>query len=422
MENIKPHSTTQAKVKTSLNSLAQDFILKILAPMNKGQLKLTLPNGDVHLQGEAPEEHRAEMHVRDSAFFKQLILGGEIALGDTYTQGLWDSPDVTAVIQWFILNREEGVEITGSTRKGIQPINLLKSVATTAHRLRANTITNAKKNIEAHYDLSNPFYESFLDKSLTYSSAYFTREEETLEQAQENKIDRLLKQLDLKPGEHLLEIGSGWGALGLRAIEQYDVKVTSLTLSNEQFSHVQNLIRERGLEGRFTIELCDYRHAQGQFDKLVSVEMIEAVGHQFLPTFFTKCHQLLKSHGIMALQAIVFPHARYQEYLKGTDWIQKEIFPGGHLPSIPVILEGMARAGEFELRDLKDIGLHYARTLREWKKRFTASYDKIAQLGFDDTFMRKWNYYLSYCEAGFLERHISTAQLIFARPNAPFPS
>jgi cyclopropane-fatty-acyl-phospholipid synthase len=409
-----------AKLFPNSFELAQKIVIKVLRPMNKGQLTVFLPSGEKLIFGQSPEQLQAEMIIHSPKFFQELILAGELALGDGHVDQLWDSSDVTAVIRWFILNLDQGVDITGSKRSSFAPINLLKGAAILGHKLRANSVRVAKQNIEAHYDLSNPFYQTFLDETMTYSSAYFKTGNESLKEAQEAKIDRLLDLLNLKPEEHLLEIGSGWGALAIRAAERYQVRVTTITLSNEQFSYTQELIRQKGLQERITLKLCDYRELEGEFDKIVSVEMIEAVGHEYYEVFFKKCSELLTPKGVLALQAITYPHARYEAYRKGVDWIQKEIFPGGHLPSVAVMCEGLARAGEFEIRDLKDLGLHYAKTLQHWHQRLNQRVEDIKKLGLDETFLRKWRYYFSYCEAGFLERHVSAVQVVFARPNTPW--
>lgn len=398
-------------------SIYQDIVLRVLRPMNRGRLSLKLAGGESLSFGTSPEVLDAELTIHDPDFFKRIILGGELALGDLYCEGAWSSPSPTKVLEWFIINRDNGVEVSGTKHKRWAPLNLLKSTALLGHRMRANTLSRAQKNIAAHYDLSNTFYQLFLDESMTYSSGLFINPEDSLEQAQINKIDRLLNNLKLQNGDRVLEIGSGWGALAIRAATQYDIHITTITLSKEQHSYVTQKIIQLGLAHKIKVELKDYRLMEGVFDKIVSVEMIEAVGHKFLTSFYKQCHKLLKYDGLLALQAIVFPHSRYEEYRRGVDWIQKEIFPGGHLPTINGICQGLSRAGEFELRDLYDLGYDYAQTLRQWRNRLQKNGEGLFKLGLDEAFVRKWNYYLCYCEAGFNQRHISTAQLVFSRVN-----
>lgn len=405
------------KNKVDLSLWAQKIVFMTLKPMKQGQLILTTSRGEQFKFGDDPKAHQAYLYVHDSAFFTELILKGEIALGDTYVHGLWDSPDLKAVLDWFLMNIEQSVELTGSKRAGFNPLNLLKSTSRLAHQWRANSVKQARKNIQEHYDLSNDFYKLFLDPSMTYSSALFSKPDQPLEQAQQEKIHRLCQKLELKSTDHLLEIGSGWGSTALYAAKTFGCRVTTITLSEQQYAYVKNLIDVHQLKDQIDIQLIDYRQMSGQFDKIVSVEMIEAVGAEYLPTYFSKLHQLLKPKGIIAIQAITFPHARYDEYKKSVDWIQKEIFPGGHLPSVPVICEGLAQSGEFELRDLYDLGLHYARTLHLWHEAFHSRLAELKKIGFNETFIRKWSYYLKYCEAGFSSRNISAVQLVFARPN-----
>ncbi len=401
-------------------NLPMMLVLKALKPMKKGRLKLYLPSGELHLFGDEANGHQAEIVIHDQKLFTKLILGGDLALGDTYQEGLWDTPNLTAVIEWFILNIEQGVSISGTQRKGWIPVNILKAVYTLQHRLRDNTLQGARKNIEAHYDLSNQMYKLFLDDTMAYSSALFTKNDLTLKEAQLEKFRRLCMELRLQETDHLLEIGSGWGGLALFAAQNYGCRVTTVTISKEQFDYCQNLFKNMKVDHLIEVKFQDYRLITGKYDKLVSVEMIEAVGHKHFKSFFQQCQNLLKPNGLLAIQAITYPHARYQEYLNGVDWIQKEIFPGGHLPSVALLTEGLSRYGNFELINLFDMAKDYAKTLHLWREKFELKKEELHKLKFEENFIRKWRYYFSYCEAGFKSRNVSVVQMIFARPNTAY--
>src|SRR6202012_5660122 len=286
-----------------------------------------------------------------------------------------------------------------------------------AHTSRANSIAGSQKNISEHYDLNNDFFAVFLDPTMTYSSAYFYKDGLSLEEAQYAKYERLCHQLHLKPGDHVLEIGSGWGGNAIYMAKNYGCKVTSLTISAEQLKLAKESVEEAGLSAQVSIQMQDYRLMEGQFDKIVSVEMLEAVGHKYLDVYFKKCHDLLKKNGILALQVITSPDSRYDSLRKGVDWIQKHIFPGSLLPSVAAINGAVNRTGDLTMVDLKDIGLDYAKTLKLWFDQFNANLHTVTSLGFDETFIRKWNYYLCYCEAAFAMRNINVMQLVYVRPN-----
>jgi cyclopropane-fatty-acyl-phospholipid synthase len=281
-------------------------------------------------------------------------------------------------------------------------------------------VEGSRRNISRHYDLNNEFFRLFLDPTLTYSSAYFCREGMNLEDAQIAKYERLCRLLRLKSSDHVLEIGSGWGANAIYMSRHYGCRVTSVTISEEQYRLASERVREAGLDNRVTIQLKDYRVIEAidaRFDKIVSVEMLEAVGHSYMDEYFAKCHALLKKDGILALQVITCPDSRYESLRKGIDWIQKHIFPGSLLPSVGAINNAVNRTGDLTLVDLKDLGLHYAQTLRAWYDQFNSRLSEIRSLGFDEHFVRKWNYYLCYCEAAFAMRNIHVMQLVYTRPN-----
>ena len=401
---------------TKKRSLYQDIVLKILSKMEMGRLNLTLPSGESLTLGNGEGNITANVTIVSDEFYRQVILYGDIGFGEAYVAGLWDTDNITNVIKWFLLNVENNPTISGGKTQALA-LNLFKWFNKIYHFKRANTLSGSQKNISEHYDLNNDFFASFLDPTMTYSSAYFYKDGLSLEEAQLAKYERLCRQLHLNPSDHVLEIGSGWGGNAIYMAKNYGCKVTSLTISAEQLKLAQERVEAAGLSDKISIQMLDYRNMEGQFDKIVSVEMLEAVGHKYLDVYFKKCHDLLKKNGILALQVITSPDSRYDSLRKGVDWIQKHIFPGSLLPSVAAINGAINRNGDLTLVDLKDIGLHYAQTLKLWYEQFNANLPTVKTLGFDDTFIRKWNYYFCYCEAAFAMRNINVMQLVYARPN-----
>jgi cyclopropane-fatty-acyl-phospholipid synthase len=406
--------STIAVAKT--NSFYQDVVVNLLSKMDRGTLYLTLPDGHQLTIGTGLGSITCNITVNDNEFFKRCILFGDIGFGEAYTDGLWDTENITNVIKWVLLNVDNAPGLSGSKVKAAG-LNVLKWFNKLSHFKRANTVDGSRKNIAEHYDLNNDFFASFLDPTMTYSSAYFYKDGLSLEEAQLAKYERLCSQLHLKPTDHVLEIGSGWGGNAIYMAKTYGCKVTSLTISEEQHKLAVERVAEAGLSDRVSIELRDYRTLEGQYDKIVSVEMLEAVGHKYLDVYFKKCHDLLKKSGILALQVITSPDSRYESLRKGVDWIQKHIFPGSLLPSVAAINGAINRTGDMTMIDLKDIGTDYATTLKLWYDQFNANLSDVKSLGFDDRFIRKWNYYLCYCEAAFAMRNINTMQLVYSRPN-----
>jgi cyclopropane-fatty-acyl-phospholipid synthase len=298
-------------------------------------------------------------------------------------------------------------------------INLLGWQNRVRHLLRPNSLATSRRNISEHYDLGNDFYRLFLDPTMTYSSALFSDRSQTLQAAQIAKYDRLCRQLRLQPGDEVLEIGSGWGGFSLHAAKNYGCRILTVTISDAQFKYARELFQNEQVGDRVDIQLMDYRRLTGKFDKIVSIEMLEAVGDKYLETYFAKCHELLKPEGLLALQMITCPDSRQATLAANVDWIQKHIFPGSLLLSIHRVNEALRRTGDLFLHDLKDLGLSYAETLRRWRIAFNENAAPVRALGFDERFLRKWNYYLSYCEAAFARRNISVVQAIYTRPNNP---
>lgn len=396
--------------------LFQTSVLEILSGMRKGYLTVKMTDGDVLTFGDPASAHHARIQILNPAFFRKCVLYGDVGFGESYVDGDWETDDITAVIGWFLLNIENAPSVSGSSARTIG-LNLLRTVNRITHRLRDNSLRGSRKNISEHYDLSNDFFRTFLDPSMTYSSAYFEEKNITLEEAQKQKYDRLCRMLKIGPNDHVLEIGSGWGGFAIHAASVYGCKVTSITISEQQFSLAKSRVREAGLADRIDIQLRDYRTLEGRFDKIVSIEMLEAVGDRYFEEYFAACNRVLKPNGLLGLQVITSPDSRYDQLRKSVDWIQKHIFPGSLLPSIARLNKAVNRTSELFLLDLKDMGRDYATTLRMWREKFNRERAKVRSLGFNDRFIRKWNYYLSYCEAAFAMRNISVVQMVYTRPN-----
>lgn len=391
-------------------------VLGILEKMNLGRMHITFADGSKKTIGSGEGNIEADIKIESDEFYKRCVLYGDVGFGEAYVDGLWNTSSITNVIKWFLLNIENAPGVSGSSVQSLV-LNILKGVNTLGHLRRANTVSGSKKNIVEHYDLSNEFFSLWLDPSMTYSSAYFKTKELSLENAQYEKYRRLSEQLHLKPEDHVLEIGSGWGANAIFMAENYGCRVTSITISEEQCKLANERIKAKGLSDRVKVIIEDYRKITGQFDKIVSVEMLEAVGADYYEPYFRKCHEVLKKNGIVALQVITCPDSRFEQLKNGVDWIQKHIFPGSLLPSVAALNHAVNTTGDMTLVDLKDLGLHYARTLHTWFDNFNAKRDEILRLGFDDRFTRKWNYYLCYCEAAFAMRNINVMQMVYTRPN-----
>lgn len=366
-------------------------------------------HGQVHQFGDPQSPYQAHVVIHDPRAFKEMVLGGALGAAEAYTLKLWDSHDVTRVVQVFARNLDI-LEQQGWIT------HLRRFLVKLDHRFNRNSINKARQNIAAHYDLGNDLFEEFLDPSMMYSSAIYPKSNATLEEAQQYRLQRICEKLQITADDHVLEIGTGWGGMALFAAQNYGCKVTTTTISEQQYAYTQQQIEQAGLTDRITLLKEDYRNLTGHYDKLISLEMIEAVGHEYLPTYFQRCSELLKPQGAMLLQAITIADQRYHRYRKNVDFIQKYIFPGGHLPSVKQITAEVARMTDMTLRHLEDFGEHYALTLREWRRRFNLSSERLHQKGYDETFQRLWNYYFAYCEGGFLERNIGVTQIVFTKP------
>ncbi|MBN2842280.1 MAG: DUF1365 family protein [Sedimentisphaerales bacterium] len=402
---------TMRKQKPSwLARKGMKVLLSFFEAQTTGTIKVRLPQGEIRTLGKASAGRSSDLQIEDYRFFSLLARYGEIGLGIAYEKGYWKSNDLVEFMAFMLdANLEKPVKMGWYSQ-------ILKTTYS-AKRLRSkNTLSQAKKNISSHYDLSNDMYELFLDETMTYSSAIFENKNDNLADAQIRKIDKILEKACLSKSHHLLEIGSGWGTLAIRAAQKYGCRVTTITLSKEQQKLAQQRINQAGLENIIDVQLCDYREVAGQYDRLISVEMLEAVGKDYYPAFFQNCDRLLKPDGLAVIQTITIPDQRYKTYSKTTDWMKTFIFPGGLLPSLTALTEVLTRHTSFVIKQVESIGPHYALTLEQWKNRFIANSQKIIALGFDDCFIRRWEYYFSYCQAGFTRQYIDDLQIVLTRP------
>ena len=352
----------------------------------------------------------AEIFVHDPKFYRFVVFGGSIGSSEAFMSGYWSSPNLTNVIRLFAVNAHLTDELESKFNFLIRPFFRI------VHYLNRNSQRNSKRNISAHYDLSNNFFKLFLDETMMYSSAIFKTKNQTLKAASLNKLDIICQKLNLKPTDHVVEIGSGWGGFAIFAAENYGCKVTTTTISQQQFSYTRDLINKKNLGEKITLLFEDYRNLEGKYDKLVSIEMIEAVGHHYYHEYFKKINTLLKPDGIALIQAITIRDQRYSQALQNVDFIQKYIFPGSCIPSIEIIQKNLTKETDMIISDLENINHHYAKTLNLWQKAFNKNHNKIIKLGFDERFIRMWNFYFSYCEGGFAERAINDFHILMSKP------
>jgi len=358
--------------------------------------------------GEGSPAVRIE--IRDPRFYRHLVFGGSLGAAEAYIRGYWSCNDLVGLVRIFSRN----AAVAGRLERG--PARLLGAAARIAHGWRRNTPSGSRRNIAAHYDLGNEFFALFLDETMAYSCAVFPRAESTLHEASVAKFDRIGRKLDLKPDDHVLEIGSGWGGFAIHAAREFGCRITTTTISRKQYEYTRQQVEAAGLADRVTVLCEDYRKLEGAYDKLVSIEMIEAVGHQYFDAYFRVCSERLKPHGMMLLQAIVIPDQRYDRYRRSADFIQRYIFPGGCLPSPGAICRSLGRATDLQLFHLEDITRHYAETLARWRQRFAANRDRLRRLGFSEEFLRTWDFYFCYCEGGSRERVIGDVQVVLTKP------
>lgn len=406
---LRQHSIT-GRVATRLDVFYKKRVVDLLTGIDGGIIDIVDENGDPSRYGSTKSESEsliADITIHDKGVWRDVALRGSIGAAEAYAEGRWSTSDLVSVVRVMARN----TALTDKMEKGFA--RLFTLAAKFDHALRRNSKTGSKKNIHAHYDLGNDFFRLFLDKQMMYSSAVFPGPDADLDQASMYKLERICRKLDLGSENHLLEIGSGWGGLAVYAAKNYGCRVTTATISRRQFEYVKNLIQQNQLQDRVEVVLEDYRNLTGKFDRLVSVEMVEAVGHQYLDRYFDVCQQLMTSDGRMLIQAITVPDDRYDVSRRGVDFIQKYIFPGGGLPSLAVVLQSISRRGQIRLVHFEELAEHYARTLAIWRQRFLANRSHIVEMGFSEEFIRLWEYYFAYCEGGFFERSTGLGQMLF---------
>jgi cyclopropane-fatty-acyl-phospholipid synthase len=360
-----------------------------------------------------PNGIQADWNITNSNFYRQVATGGSLGMAESYLRGDWQTNDLTSLLTILYRNSADKSKVTGFTAALTQLFGRFFQF------FDGNTLHGSRRHIASHYDLSNEFFKLFLDPTLMYSAAFFEREDLSLHQASVAKLDQICTKLDLQPNEEVLEIGTGWGGLALHAVQKHNIRLTTTTISQAQFETARQRFKETGIDERVRLLDTDYRHLTGQYDKLVSIEMVEAVGERFLDTYFRQCGRLLRPGGRFVIQAIVMPEQRYGSYRRNVDFIQKYIFPGGFLPSVTAMQSSVARTSNLRLHEVQDLSPHYARTLQEWRRRFFDRIDDVRALGFDDRFIRMWEYYLCYCEAAFQEQAVRVVQIVWDKPHQP---
>lgn len=406
---ITPGSAIKLRL---LDGIAKKLLLSRLKNIKDGEIVIQ-DHGEKYKFGNLTERCQLAItiEVNNSHFYSDIVFGGSIGAGEAYMSGYWETSDLTALIRLFVINRHVLEDVESGLARLTQPIQKLM------HWLNRNTQKGSRKNIAAHYDLGNDLFSLMLDPTMMYSSAVFTDSKMSLYDAQINRLDMICHKLDLKPTDHLLEIGTGWGGLSIHAARHYGCQVTTTTISREQYDLACQRVENEGLADKVTVLFQDYRDLQGKFDKLVSIEMIEAVGHQFYDTYFKKCSDLLKPDGMMLLQAITIADQNFEAAKNAVDFIQRYIFPGSCIPSNTSILASVTRSSDLRLFNLQDIGPHYATTLRMWRENVHQHINTVKQLGYSDEFIRMWDFYLCYCEGGFIERAISDVHMLFVKPD-----
>ena len=406
-------SSKETVRSTVLQNLVRRIVLSRLEKLQSGQIALS-EDGKHYMFGQLTDEFplTVQLDVLNPKFYSDVAFGGSIGAGEAYIHGHWACTELTELLRILVRNRDVLEQVDSGLALLGKPFQKL------FHVLNRNTRKGSRKNIASHYDLGNEFYKLWLDAKMMYSCAYFDSQDTSLEDASNEKLDRICRKLDLSAGDSVIEIGTGWGGFAIYAAKHYDCRVTTTTISKQQYDYARQEIIAAGLEDKITLLFQDYRDLDGRFDKLVSIEMIEAVGHEFHDEYFKKCCDLLKPNGQMLLQTITIADQRYEQYKTGVDFIKRYIFPGGCLTSVTDMSRTMTRHTDMRVIHLEDIGPHYATTLRHWHDRFFARIEKVRELGYSDAFVRMWQFYLCYCEAAFIERAIGTVQMLIMRPGA----
>ncbi len=408
---VPDHAMTIRPVPPNLlDRIGMILCFRFFSRLPRGELRVRLPDGSLYCFGKKDSKPSLQMSIHEYRFFRRAIFAGDIGFGEAYTDGDWSCDNLPALLTLFAAN--EAV----LDDRGILTSTLGRWLNYLRHLLRANTLKGSSRNIREHYDLSNDFFASFLDPSMTYSAALFRDDAESLDAAQRTKLRTIIEKAGITAEDHVLEIGCGWGSFAIEAVRQTGCRLTGITLSQEQLKLAQERVREAGLEERIDLKICDYRQIEGRYNKIVSIEMLEAVGHAGLKEFFAACDRALLPGGTAVIQVITIPDRKYNAYRFSSDWIRKHIFPGGHLPSIGALAKAMAAESRLNIASLDNYGLDYARTLVVWRQTLLKSRGHILELGYDEDFLRKWDYYFAYCEAGFAARIIDLAQLVVQKP------
>ncbi|MFC1633983.1 class I SAM-dependent methyltransferase [Planctomycetota bacterium] len=411
-KNIIPEDTTfdLKQPPGRLDGWAKSIVSRRLASITWGRVKVVEgPDTAVFGPSEMNDQPEVIMEVLHPRFYSVVVFGGSVGLAEAYMAGLWKCSDLTEMIRILVRNLPVLQRIeSGPAWTGLFLRKLF-------HLLHRNTKIGSRKNILAHYDLGNEFYSLFLDSTMTYSCGIFQSESTSLEDASIAKYSRICRKLQLEPQDHIVEIGGGWGGFAIYVAENFGCRVTTTTISDNQYEYAVDMINRKGLKDRVEVLKKDYRDLSGRFNKLVSIEMIEAVGHEFIETFFRTCSNLLKPDGIMALQAITIKDQRYRRHVRDVDFIKRYIFPGSCLTAVTHMCDVATRSTDLRLVYLEDITPHYARTLRCWRKRFLDRIDKVRKMGFPESFIRMWKYYFCYCEGAFQERYIGDVQMVLSK-------
>ena len=396
------------KKSTFLTSIFKSGLQKKFKNLKMGHISIN--DGDETFSfGDSSSDEKVSVDIHSQEFYVMTGSGGALGIAEAYVAGYWSSDDVVKLFQIILRNRDILLSLEKGFAKLVKPINKM------IHRGRQNTLKGSKENILAHYDLSNDFYKLWLDPSMTYSCAFFNNDSVTLEEASIEKLDRICRKLDLSEDDSVLEIGTGWGSFSIHAAKNYGCKVTTTTISDAQFDYARSRIKDEGLESKITLINKDYRDLDGKYDKIVSIEMIEAVGYEYIPDYFSKLSSLLKNNGLVALQGITYNDQNFEVYKNSVDFIKKYIFPGSCLISVAQIIDVIKKDTDLAMVDMEDITKHYAVTLNRWRKNFMDVIPKVKEMGYSQAFINMWEFYFLYCEAGFSERNIGDVQMIFAK-------
>ena len=397
---------------TIIDRIGMKMVLAFLGRLPSGELCLKAPHGQAMNFGKQGSRPSLELRIREYRFFRRVMVSGDIGFGEAYTDGDWSTSDLPELLT-LLASNEAVMDDRGIITSAIgRVVNYLR------HLRRPNTIRGSDRNIREHYDLSNEFFTTFLDPTMTYSCALFNQPGEPLEQAQRNKLRTIIDKAGISAEHHVLEIGCGWGSFAIEAVRQTGCRVTGITISREQLEFAQQRVAAAGLQDRIEISLCDYRHIAGRYDKIVSIEMLEAVGHAGLGPFFKACHDALLPGGSAVIQVITIPDRKYNAYRYSSDWIRKHIFPGGHLPSMGAIQQAISKNSDLSLEGVDRYAADYAETLERWRQTLLAERQAIQSMGFDEAFIRKWEYYFAYCHAGFKAQIIDLVQIVLNKPKA----